>query len=114
MKNKGALSLMEQLVMILVFALAAALCLGAFAKAQTLGQTTDRRETAARIAQNGAERLKAGGDLEDLELPEGYYAVFSPSGTKTPGVCIGTVEVWHTEEKEPVFVLSVAWQEELP
>lgn len=114
MRNKAALSLMEQLVMILVFSLAAALCLGAFAKAQATADATARRETGAQIAQNGVEWLKSGGSLDDLSLPEGYSVEFYPQQEDTPGLAIGTVEVRHETQKEPVFSLPAAWQEVVP
>ena len=64
MKNKTPLVLMEQLMMILVFALAAALCLQAFIKADQISRETEQRTQAAALAQTAAETLKAcGGDF---------------------------------------------------
>jgi len=64
MRSKSPLALMEQLVMVLVFALAAALCLQVFAFSD---QTSERNETIDRAVmecQNVAETLKAaGGDM---------------------------------------------------
>ena len=59
MKNKTPLPLMEQLIMILVFALSAALCLQGFALADHLSRQQKSREKAVVIAQNIAETLKA-------------------------------------------------------
>ncbi len=64
MKNKATLTLMELAVMILVFALGAALCLQAFAWADTGSLDNRDRDLALTHAQNGAELIKHyGGDL---------------------------------------------------
>ena len=57
MKQKTSLLLMEQLVMILVFALAAARGLQIFAKADAISQETARRDRAVVLARNAAELL---------------------------------------------------------
>ena len=59
MKSKAPLVLMEQLVMVLVFALSAAVCLQVFALSGSLSRTCEARDRAAVIAQNAAEALKA-------------------------------------------------------
>ena len=61
MKSKAPLLLMEQMVMLLVFALAAALCLQAFVKS---GDSEDR-DRAAALCQNAAEAVRhSRGDLK--------------------------------------------------
>ena len=58
MKNKTSLALMEQAIMILVFALAAALCLQAFVWADTTSaRNTDRAQALTQV-QTAAELLK--------------------------------------------------------
>ena len=47
MKNRTSLVLMEQLVMVLVFALAAAVCLTVFAEADRISRETARVRTLA-------------------------------------------------------------------
>lgn len=65
MKSKAPLVLMEQLVMVLVFALAAALCVQAFVKADLDSRHMEARDNALREAQNAAETLKSlSGDFE--------------------------------------------------
>ena len=64
MKSKATLFLMEQLIMILVFALAAAVCIGVFAKTNAISEDIARRDEAMIIAQNAAEILKSTGDPE--------------------------------------------------
>ena len=64
MRNKSPLALMEQLVMVLVFALAAALCLQVFMFADLTSERNAAIDRAVTECQNAAEILKAsGGDL---------------------------------------------------
>ena len=64
MKNKASLVLLEQLIMTLVFALAAAICLQIFVKADSISLETARLGQAQVLAQNAAEAVKATqGDL---------------------------------------------------
>ena len=58
MKDKTPLLLIEQLIMILVFALTAALCLRGFAYADGLSEQICQQEQAAVLAQSAAETLK--------------------------------------------------------
>ena len=65
MRSRSPLMLMEQLIMVLVFALAAALCLKGFALADQLSRYGADRDRAVLEAQSAAEAVKAcGGDLE--------------------------------------------------
>lgn len=59
MRSKAPLALMEQLAMILVFAVAAALCLQAFALSNRMSQANEARDRAMLEAQNTAEVLKS-------------------------------------------------------
>lgn len=64
-RSKTSLLLMEQLVTLLVFALAAAVCLQVFVKADSLSREMEARDKAAVICQNAAETIQhRGGDLE--------------------------------------------------
>ena len=65
MRSKAPLVLIEQAVMLLVFALAAALCLKAFVWADTQSVQCAARDRAMLAAQNAAETLKyCEGDFE--------------------------------------------------
>lgn len=57
-RDRTSLLLMEQLVMLLVFALAAALCLQAFVTANRRSRTMADRDKAAVLCQSVAETLK--------------------------------------------------------
>ncbi len=79
MKGKGSLALMEQLVMLLVFALAAALCLQAFVKSDQMSKDSEAADHAMVLCQSVAETVKnKGGDLaaaaESMNIPYGSYA----------------------------------------
>lgn len=73
MKGKTSLVLMEQAIMLLVLALAAALCLRVFAWADVRSQENAQRDQALDQLQSAAETLKAenGKGLED-----GAYIVY--------------------------------------
>lgn len=64
-RDKTTLLLMEQLVALLVFALAAAVCLQAFAAADRRSRQMEARDRAAALCQSAAETLRhSGGDIE--------------------------------------------------
>ena len=65
MRSKAPLSLMEQMVMLLVFALAAALCLQAFVKSDQISRRGEAQDRAAALCQSVAEAVRHnGGDLK--------------------------------------------------
>ncbi len=71
MKNKGILTLIELTVMLAVFALAAALCLQAFAQTDRISRQAEATDRAVSLAQNAAELLQnAHGDIIALTA---YY-----------------------------------------
>ena len=112
MKSKAPLALMEQLVMILVFALAAALCMQVFVRAQEISLETARRDEAVVLAQNGAELLKAGIAAEEIEkqLSEAPYALRIQ---EIPQVISGLkqAEITVSYENTELFSLMVGCQE---
>ena len=92
MKSRAPLALMEQTVMVLVFALAAALCLRAFVLADGISRRVEATDRAVLWAESAADTLKArngdlaqaaaelGGNLADRRLAQnswsavtGYY-----------------------------------------
>ena len=135
MRNKAPLALMEQLVMILVFALAAVLCLQVFVVSDRLSRESEARDRAVTAAQNAAETLKScAGDFERAASIRGrlenenwildYDENWQPTEENaayyvkvTPGdsghELLGTAEITvHQEGKrESIFTLPVAWQE---
>ena len=107
MRNRASLVLLEQLIMVLVFALAAAVCLGFFAQAHITAGSVEKQDTAVMIAQNRAEQLKLG--LEAETLPEGYSVELIPIRSGITGFARGEIRVYYGEEC--LFALETGWQE---
>ncbi len=124
MKNKAPLALTELLIMLLVFALAAALCLQAFAKADHISEESARLDAAVTAAQSGAEVLKScGGDLRRAAAILGgttdgehwhmdyetYSLHIAPADSGHP--LLGCAEVLALDPRgEVIFTLPVTWQ----
>lgn len=136
-KSKSTLALMEQAIMVLVFAFAAALCVTIFVKAQKLSQELADRDMAVNRCQTVAETVKAtGGNMEKAAKMLGgtvsndtillYYrkdwAIVTESEavyrltlqcTEREGYLVkGEVTVVTTDGEE-VFRLPVNWQKEV-
>ena len=140
MKKSAPLALIEQVIMILVFAVVAALCLRAFVLSDRLSRENEDRDRAVLLAQNAAEVCGAGGgDIaflagklggfaaaedwtalygEDLreakEEAEGVYrVVVSRQAAECPGLGRARVCVYTVRNGQLLFELPVAWQEEV-
>ena len=107
MKNKAPLALMEQLIMLLVFALAAALCLQIFVLSGQVSADCRMRSHGITVAQNVAEALKAnGGDLEQC-------AVIYGGSRDADSWQIPFDDNWQvTDEETAQFFLQVTLAEE--
>ncbi len=115
MKSKASLFLMEQLVMVLVFALSAALCLQVFVKAGELSDQTARRDEAVIIARNAAEMLKASGDAQMVinAIDSGEYRLrIQEEESSLSGLRQARIVVFY--EEIPQFALTTGWQEVAP
>ena len=97
--------------MVLVFALASALCLRCFALARQISEQTVRQDEAVLIAQNAAERLKAGEEIGSEWEERGYQVSAAEVQTEIAGVRQAEIEVCC--EDEQLFVLTVGWAEEM-
>lgn len=118
MKNKTSLVLIEQLLMILVFAMAAAICLKAFAYSSNVSSKNEAVSQAAVIAQNCAERLKKSHGEDDAgfwtQVGEWKYrAKIQRKESETEGLGCAQIIVFGEckDREEQLFELSVAWQE---
>ena len=108
--RRSTLLLMELLVMILVFSLAAAACLGIFVRAYQLTEETKRLDQAVLLAQNGAELLKAGQDPAVLDTGGLDLAVeLLPEGEN-----LTRARITVTWENRPLYTLETGWQEGMP
>ena len=135
MKNKAPLALMEQLVMLLVFALAAALCLRMFVLSDLKSLDFEARDYAVLEVQNAAETVKLnygdlsacvqsyGGELRGDRWVLGYDSQWNreESGDGAYHVVViprdaegflGMAEVSaQNADGERIFTLTVCWQE---
>lgn len=66
MKNKSSLALIELCIMLLVLALASALCLRIFAWAEQRAKENAARDLALVQMQSVAEKIKAAGNIEEV------------------------------------------------
>ena len=137
--SRPPLILMEQMVMVLVFALAAALCLQAFVKSDGLSRQSEQRDRALLQAQSAMEVVRyCSGDMnaaaellgaqypsedklmidydEDWNLADGTMrytlgAVLLYSSVDG----LGMAEIWVRDELEDreLVRMDVAWQEPL-
>lgn len=138
-KSKAPLVLMEQVIMVLVFSLAAALCVQAFALSGTISKKLVKRDHAMAVSQTMAETIKAcGGNMARAQKELGgridgetltlsydadwnqvsdeklavYFAIFKQ--TKMEQLCgHGQVSVTERESQKELFSLEIVWQEEL-
>ena len=143
MKSKAPLTMMEQMVMLLVFALASALCLQAFVRSDAISKQSEIRDRAYVAAQSALEAVRfTKGDMEAAAalLGAGNYEqdslmidytqdweVGSPCRF-TLGICrkdsgvagLGMAQVWIRDEWDEskgggeLVRMDVAWQEVTP
>lgn len=138
MRSKAPLALMEQMVMLLVFALAATLCLQAFSKSDEISKRVEVRDRAVTLCQSVAEVIRNDGGepadaLSDAAQALGYqydqgllWAEYDENwSSSAAGVYRLTAQAVPTEisglyaarvavetEGETLFELTVAWQGE--
>ena len=103
MKSKAPLALIEQIIMVLVFGLAAALCVQAFAFSGQSSRRNEARDRAVLEVQNVAETLKyCGGTVEQAQSK----AAERIGGSVQQGTWqIGYDENWNLTDAENAFYL---------
>ena len=110
MRSRAPLALMEQLVMALVFALAAAICLQVFVRADQLSRRNALRDEAVLAVQNTAEQLKrAHGAYRPEETDGDWTLTVTPVESGQP--LLGAAEVSVSDDEGELFCLRVEWQE---
>ncbi len=136
-RSNAPLALMEQIVMVLVFALAAAVCLQAFVYSDNLSKEGELRDLAVTRSGQVAEHVKAAhgdfdkagqslaeraGDLPEGEKPriqreDGVFSVSYPDGM-TAAMTVeasdeymekAVIRVTGSDGKE-LYAIPVAWQ----
>ena len=138
-KSKAPLVMLEQMVMLLVFALAAALCLQAFVRSDAASRKIEARDQAVNLCQSMAELLRTnGGDIggaieqvfrgypsdssplplkEDMTPAAGseetaFYLNVVPLNVGIPGLAGALVQI-TTPDGAEFFSLDVTWQVEV-
>jgi len=126
-KSKAPLALMEQLIMILVFALAAAICIQAFVYADRLSKSGERKEMAFLHMQEVAENCKAkAGNLKQVcdilqgeEIENGIKIGYDDKIEvllilkETDSEYLQRAELSAYEEGgEKICAMEIAWQKE--
>lgn len=103
MRSKAPLVLIEQMVMLLVFALASALCLQAFVKSDAISVRSQEKGRAAIAAQNAAEMIRhKGGDIEHAFTQTGRML----GGTYEQGeLRIDYDENWNVTDEDGAYYL---------
>lgn len=124
-RSKAPLALMEQIIMILVFALTAAVCLQAFVYSNNLSEEGDKENLAASHAQEVVETCKMySGDLEQVQLKlsgertENGICVFYEEDHMTVVLEITEQSDWlarakvsvQDEKDKEIFSVDTAWQ----
>ena len=139
MRNKSHLALMEQLIMLMVFAIAAALCLQIFALSGRISKNIETRDRAIIAVQNAAESIKIsngdfgkcasfyGGTASEDSWNIYYDANWEIASSDSAVYCItanisdndtaylGTADVSAaTLDGEVLFKVTASWQEVAP
>lgn len=120
-RRKTPLSLMEQVVMVFVFAMAAAICVQAFVLARNMSLKSIETDHALNICQSMAEEIKENhGKISNpvrtyddkwVDNVENYTYIVSFIVDKSDSLCKeGTIEV-RKKDKTLLYELPVAWQE---
>lgn len=124
-RSKAPLALMEQIIMILVFALASAVCLQAFVYSDSLSKQGEIRDAAVTYAQQMAEYCKAeDGDLDKVSEKlqadresDGLSLSYPEDGLNlrlrvvSSETYLEKAEITVTDENgEEIYSLSIAWQ----
>ena len=134
-RSKAPLALMEQIIMVLVFALTSAVCLQAFVYSNRLSKEGQFEELAATRAQTVVEYCKANyGDFDrvctalhaertqdglELEYPQDKLRVTVTVTESTEYLEKAKVEVWQIDDGAagvamdntvPAYTIDTAWQ----
>lgn len=108
MKNKAPLSLIEEMIMTLVLALAAAICLMVFAFSDNVSNESKERDEAVFKVQNAAECLISGnGDLIEQDVNIEY------EDTGSPYLIRARISAPYGKDGKE-FSVTASWQEEKP
>lgn len=128
MKNKATLSLIEQVIMILVFAVSAAISLRIFAYGESLSKEKANMDKAVLMAQNAAETITAvSGDFdaaaemlgaertengfEQLQEDEESAFQLKVERNESSNPLLGEAGITVCSEGKELYTLRICWQE---
>ncbi len=124
MKNKASLTLIEQVIMLLVLTVAAAVCLQIFVNAGTMSKKSELQDQAVQQAQSCAEILKStGGNMEEAAALLGGTVIEGVLRVEADGitVCAEKMTTDHAllgkacvsvySDDRQLCILNVCWQE---
>lgn len=126
MRNKAPLALLEQILMLLIFALAAVICLRVFLWSDDASRQSTRRDDALVHAQTMVETMKAhggdfaaaaaalGGTVEDGALVVEHEGYTLRAEKEAPTPYLGRAEIVAEAASDILFTLPIAWQEVSP
>lgn len=123
MKNKANLAVMEQVIMLLVLAVAAAICIQVFIQAHLTEKQNHLQDMAIQNVQNVAEIIKSTGNLEHTAQKtggciengvltvqfDGFTVTASPVQSDDP--LLGRAKVAAFDEDSIIAQLDICWQE---
>ena len=127
MKSRSTLLLMEQVIMVMFFSIAAILCIQIFVYAHRTSIRNTQRTEASAVIQSIAEEIKcSGGDLDEigkvhkgnwngstLEIAEEgleYLVCVTPIENDNP--YLGAAEIKAVIGEDTLSAIQVGWQEE--
>ena len=126
MRNKAPLALLEQILMLLIFALAAVICLRDFLWSDDTSRQSAARDKALIHAQSMAETVKAhhgdliaaasllGGTVEEDALVVSYENYTLRAEKESPSPYWGQAQIVAECDGDILFALPIAWQEVNP
>lgn len=129
MRNRAPLTLMEIMLLMLVFSVAAAVCMRVFVKSNEISRQNEARDQAVIITQSAAELIRhSGGDLttaadelggqaegDTLTVKYGSAGEYTLHAKRIPSDIggLGKAQVWASDaDGQELYSLCVMWQEE--
>ena len=122
MRNKAFLPLIEQIIMIAVFAIISAVCIGCFSLARAISAETEYKDHAIILAQNTAERIKHDQGVNQ-EIIVGYTDTLTQTNTdnavylvtilpfENNDPMLGSAKISVSRYNQTIYTLTVCWQE---
>lgn len=114
MRNRTSLTLLETAIMLLVFLVAAAFCLQAFAWADTASREGFDKDKAYLLAQSTAERFKSGEEIAPTQNLDGFVLRVTDLDRESVGLEAVRVEVYDLDGTCLAAICVARQQEGMP